>query len=63
MVPALVNFLTKSHLVNKYDLSSLRSVSCGAGPLDQKTADAVKKRFPHVQYVFQGMLDFDHRKR
>jgi non-ribosomal peptide synthetase component E (peptide arylation enzyme) len=58
MIPALINFLTKSHLVEKYDLSSLRSIQSGAGPLDQKTADAVKRRFPHIKYVFQGNLTF-----
>lgn len=55
-IPALINFLAKSHLVEKYDLSSLRSISSGAGPLDIKTADAVKRRLPHINYVFQGNL-------
>uniref|UniRef100_A0A914DA23 Uncharacterized protein n=1 Tax=Acrobeloides nanus TaxID=290746 RepID=A0A914DA23_9BILA len=53
-IPALINFLAKSHLVEKYDLSSLRSISSGAGPLDIKTADAVKRRLPHINYVFQA---------
>lgn len=45
LVPPLAVFLAKSPLVNRYDLSSVKDVGCGAAPLSKDTEEAVKKRY------------------
>ncbi|EJT52279.1 AMP binding protein [Trichosporon asahii var. asahii CBS 2479] len=45
-VPPIVLLLVHSQNVPRYDLSSLRIVSCGAAPLSGDLIDAFKKRFP-----------------
>lgn len=54
LVPPLVSFLVKHPLVDKFDLSSLKSVSSGAAPLPQELATGVAKRIPSVGNVKQG---------
>ena len=54
LVPPLVLFLVKHPLVDKFDLSSLKSVSSGAAPLPQELATGVAKRIPSVGNVKQG---------
>lgn len=49
MVPPLMVFLAKHPSVDKYDLSSLRELYCGAAPLSREVEDAVLKRIPSVQ--------------
>lgn len=44
LVPPLLVFLAKSPLVDKYDLSSLFVIGCGAAPLSKEISDAVKER-------------------
>ncbi|RZC40840.1 AMP-binding domain containing protein [Asbolus verrucosus] len=44
LVPPLAVFLAKSPLVNKYDLSSVVEVGCGAAPLSKEIEELVKKR-------------------
>lgn len=44
LVPPLMIFLSKNTLVDKYDLSSLRLITCGAAPLSKETEDVVRKR-------------------
>lgn len=44
LVPPLLVFLAKSPLVDKYDLSSLFVIGCGAAPLGKDISDAVKER-------------------
>nr|AAQ11724.1 luciferase [Pyrophorus plagiophthalamus]AAQ11727.1 luciferase [Pyrophorus plagiophthalamus] len=43
-VPAIILFLSKSPLVDKYDLSSLRELCCGAAPLAKEVAEVAVKR-------------------
>nr|AAQ11698.1 luciferase [Pyrophorus plagiophthalamus]AAQ11717.1 luciferase [Pyrophorus plagiophthalamus] len=43
-VPAIILFLSKSPLVDKYDLSSLRELCCGAAPLAKEVAEIAVKR-------------------
>ncbi|KAF2879338.1 hypothetical protein ILUMI_26849 [Ignelater luminosus] len=43
-VPPIVLFLSKSPLVDKYDLSSLKELGCGAAPLAKEVAEAAAKR-------------------
>ena len=54
LVPPLVLFLVKHPLVDKFDLSSLKSISSGAAPLPQELAIGVAKRIPSVGNVRQG---------
>lgn len=35
-------------MVDKYDLSSLRSVTVGAAPMDENAIDLFEKKFPNV---------------
>jgi acyl-coenzyme A synthetase/AMP-(fatty) acid ligase len=44
LVPPLVVFLAKADIVDKYDLSSLQRIYCGAAPLSEETETLVKKR-------------------
>ncbi len=49
----MVSFLLKSPLVQKYDLSSLTQLFCGAAPLKQEIENEIKKKL-NVQYIRQG---------
>ncbi|XP_053614070.1 luciferin 4-monooxygenase-like isoform X2 [Plodia interpunctella] len=53
-VPPIVVFLAKSPLVEKYDLSSVYVVMCGAAPLSTETISAASKRLPSCMGIFQG---------
>ncbi|XP_065221532.1 uncharacterized protein LOC135846386 [Planococcus citri] len=44
LVPALMIFLAKHPIVNNYNLSSIRNVSCGAAPLSFEIEDEVKTK-------------------
>lgn len=44
LVPPLLVFLAKSPLVDKYDISSLMMIGCGAAPLSREIEAAVKQR-------------------
>lgn len=44
LVPSLVVLLTKSPLVEKYNLSSVKVVNCGASVLNKSTEEALKNR-------------------
>lgn len=53
VVPPLMVFLGKHPLVDKYDLSSVRTIICGAAPLSKEAQDAVAKRLG-VSDIRQG---------
>lgn len=53
LVPPLLVFLAKHPLVDKYDLSSLKELWCGAAPLAKETQIAVQKRIG-VKRIQQG---------
>lgn len=48
IVPPVVIVLMHSKNVPKYDLSSLRTLMCGAAPLSGATAEAFRKVMPHI---------------
>lgn len=58
LVPPLVLFLTKHPLVDKFDLSSLKSLSSGAAPLGRDLEIGVSKRLPNLESVRQGLCIF-----
>lgn len=45
LVPTILVFLAKSPVVDRYDLSSLKEIACGAAPLSQEIEEAAIKRF------------------
>jgi len=53
VVPPLLDFMAQHPLVEKYDLSSVRLVFCGAAPLSKGSADLVMSKFPNIK-VEQG---------
>lgn len=53
MVPPLMVFLAKHPIVDKYDLSSLMVLICGAAPLSRETEDQIKERIG-VPFIRQG---------
>ncbi|XP_069682650.1 luciferin 4-monooxygenase-like isoform X2 [Periplaneta americana] len=53
LVPPLVVFLAKSDLVNKYDLSSVRAITCGAAPLSNEMSELACKRLK-LNHFTQG---------
>lgn len=58
LVPPLVVFLAKHPLVDKFDLSSLTSLSCGAAPLARDLEIGVAKRLPNLKTSRQGLVVF-----
>nr|WOX58870.1 4-coumarate-CoA ligase 1 [Phyla nodiflora] len=48
-VPPIVLAIAKSPLVEKYDLSSVRTVMSGAAPLGRELEDAVRIKFPNAK--------------
>lgn len=48
LVPSLWVFLTKSPLVDKYDLSNVRIVFSGAAALSPEVEEAINKRFENA---------------
>ena len=58
LVPPLVVFLAKHPLVDKFDLSSLTSLSCGAAPLARDLEIGVAKRLPNLKTSRQGLVLF-----
>ena len=59
IVPPLVLFLAKHPLVDKYDLSRLVRVGCGAAPLSKELEEAMLKRLPNVQQIRQGRCIYE----
>ncbi|CAH0594280.1 unnamed protein product [Chrysodeixis includens] len=53
-VPPIVVFLAKAPIVEKYDLSSVTVVWCGAAPLSSETIDLTLKRLRNCKGIFQA---------
>ncbi|XP_075982700.1 luciferin 4-monooxygenase-like [Anticarsia gemmatalis] len=53
-VPPIVVFLGKAPIVEKFDLSSITVVWCGAAPLSSETIDQARKRMPNCKGIFQA---------
>nr|CAI5816894.1 unnamed protein product [Callosobruchus analis] len=45
VVPTLLQFLSKSKIVEEYDLSSLRDIFCGGAPVGEETEQLIAKRW------------------
>ena len=57
IVPPIVLFLAKHPLVDKYDLSSVEEVTCGAAPMGEGLEEALIKRMPRVKHIRQGKMN------
>jgi 4-coumarate--CoA ligase len=55
VVPPVLVFLAKNSIVDKYDLSSVELIMCGAAPLGKDLIEGVYRRFSHVRYIVQGI--------
>ncbi|KAL9963216.1 hypothetical protein ACROYT_G032394 [Oculina patagonica] len=55
IVPPIVLFLAKHPLVDKYDLSTVEEVTCGAAPMGKGLEEALIKRMPQVKYIRQDL--------
>lgn len=53
MVPPLMVFLAKNAIVDKYDLSSVKVIWCGAAPLSKELEDSVSHRL-NIPIIRQG---------
>ena len=53
LVPPLINFMTKSPLTDKYDLSSVKHVSSGAAPLTKENEQEFQAKFKGLR-IKQG---------
>jgi long-subunit acyl-CoA synthetase (AMP-forming) len=53
LVPSLVIFLSKAKIVDKYDLSSVKMIYCGAAPLSEKVETLLRKRLG-LDSIMQG---------
>ncbi|PWN44225.1 acetyl-CoA synthetase-like protein [Ceraceosorus guamensis] len=49
VVPPMLVLIAKSPVVEKYDISTLAKVLCGAAPLSAELGDEVQKRCPHIK--------------
>ncbi|XP_058807956.1 uncharacterized protein LOC131673735 [Phymastichus coffea] len=49
LVPPLMVFLAKHPLVDKYDLSSIKIIWCGAAPLSRNIEETIKKRLKNIE--------------
>lgn len=45
LVPPLLVFLAKNPIVDEYDLSCVKQISCGAAPVSENIKEAVQKKF------------------
>lgn len=54
IVPPIVLFLAKHPLVDKYDLSTVEDITCGAAPMGKGLEEALIKRMPQVKHIRQG---------
>lgn len=59
IVPPLALFLLKSPLVDKYDLSSLKDIGCGAAPFGRQMCEAIIAKF-NLRRFNQGNIKMDH---
>lgn len=53
LVPPLMIFLSKNKIVDNYDLSSLRLITCGAAPLSKETELEVKSRLNNPNLIIK----------
>lgn len=63
IVPPIAIFLAKDPMVEKFDLSHLKSIMCGGAPLGEDVIYQLRARLPHVQNIRQGNSNFSSKLR
>lgn len=58
VVPPLVHFLLQHPMVEKFDLSSVKTILCGAAPLSKEQESAINKKFNTKLRQGYGMTEF-----
>ncbi|CRL01182.1 CLUMA_CG014410, isoform A [Clunio marinus] len=53
MVPPLMVFLAKNEIVDRYDISGLKFILCGAAPLSKELEESVKNRLKNPRIVIK----------
>ncbi|KAK5971848.1 AMP-binding enzyme, partial [Trichostrongylus colubriformis] len=53
VVPSILSFLCRVS-VDRYDLSSVRTVLCGSSPLGKELSSTFLRKFPSVEHLIQG---------
>ena len=53
VVPPIMVMFAKHPLVSSYDLSSVKSIICGAAPLSAEIEEAVKQKL-NLEVIHQG---------
>ncbi|XP_049877772.1 luciferin 4-monooxygenase-like [Pectinophora gossypiella] len=53
-VPPIVVFLAKAPILEKFDLSSVTSIWCGAAPLSSEVIDEAMRRLPNCKGIYQA---------
>jgi len=51
LVPPILLMMIKQDVVRKYDMTSLRSIGCGAAPLGKEQLDQCALRFPNAKLI------------
>ncbi|GMS94147.1 hypothetical protein PENTCL1PPCAC_16322, partial [Pristionchus entomophagus] len=54
IVPPILVFLAKDRRCDNYDLTSLKSISCGAAPTGKSLIEEVRRRYPYLETIKQG---------
>ncbi|GMS82588.1 hypothetical protein PENTCL1PPCAC_4763 [Pristionchus entomophagus] len=54
IVPPILVFLAKDPRCDKYDLSSVKVIGCGAAAVGKSLMDDVRKRYPSLETIKQG---------
>ena len=57
LVPPVANLLAKHPLVDKYDLSSLELILCGAAPCGKDIEESIRSRIG-VKLIKQGINNY-----
>lgn len=51
LVPPILLLMIKQEVVNKFDMTSLRNIGCGAAPLGKEQLDQCAARFPNAKLM------------
>jgi acyl-CoA synthetase (AMP-forming)/AMP-acid ligase II len=51
LVPPILLLMIKQEVVNKFDMTSLRNIGCGAAPLGKEQLDQCAARFPNAKLI------------
>lgn len=56
LVPPILVFLAKHPACDKFDLSSMEAIICGAAPAGREICEEAQKRYPKLRLIRQGKI-------